>query len=122
MASGNSSIINDVIDNLYAMRKIKNRTEKSWMKKDISTLIAKANKNEKNELIVELDKKIELFKQMIWEMAVQQGIVYGYTSKTKKLEQLSTSKVRKKDGTIIQIWKGVVYPFESQSFLTLKNQ
>jgi len=62
-ASGNPSIIHDAIDNLYESGKIKNRTEKSRMKKDVNNLLLKANLHEKNELIEELDKKIELFRE-----------------------------------------------------------
>ena len=43
--------------------KIKNRTEKSRMKRDINKLLSKANVNNKNELIDELTKKIDLFKE-----------------------------------------------------------
>jgi len=61
--SGNPSIINETIDNLYAIGKIKNRTEKFRMKTDINNLLSRANLNDKNELIEELDKKIDLAKE-----------------------------------------------------------
>jgi hypothetical protein len=62
-ASGNPTLIHDTIDNLYTMGKIKNRTEKSRMKSDINSLLSKANFVGINELIAELDKKIELTKE-----------------------------------------------------------
>jgi len=61
--SGNPSIIHDTIDQLYSMGKIKNRVDKSRMKKDIDNLLAKANNGNRNELILELDKKIDLIKE-----------------------------------------------------------
>ena len=63
-ASGNPSMIHDTIDKLYSMGKIKNRVDKSRMKKDINNLLSKANVNQENEFIEELDKKIAEFKEL----------------------------------------------------------